>query len=108
MPLSPQWRRALEILADAGLSGITDAELMDQGFSAEMMASLVLSGRTVATGEGENGAGRPIKIVRMRITDAGRKELDVCRPKRAEYGGNRTSRRPFQLTSRSCRRGDCR
>ena len=77
MPLSPQWRRALEILADAGFSGITDAELMDQGFSAEMMASLVLSGRTVATGEGENGAGRPIKIVRMRITDAGRKELDV-------------------------------
>ena len=65
------------MLADAGLSGATDAELMAQGFSAEMMASLVLSGRTVATGEGENGAGRPIKIVRMRITDTGRKELDV-------------------------------
>ena len=77
MPLSPQWRRALEILADAGLSGVTDAELMAQGFSAEMMASPVLSGRTVATVGAENGSGRPIKIVRMRITDAGRKELDV-------------------------------
>jgi hypothetical protein len=77
MPLSPQWRRALEILADAGLSGATDAELMAQGFSAEMMASLVLSGRTVVTVEAENGGDRTIKIVRMRITDAGRKELDV-------------------------------
>jgi hypothetical protein len=77
MPLSPQWRRALEMLADAGLSGVTDAELVAQGFSAEMMASLVLSGRTVAMVEAEGGGDRPIKIVRMRITDAGRKELDV-------------------------------
>jgi hypothetical protein len=77
MPLSPQWRRALEILADADLSGVTDAELMAQGFSAEMLASLALSGRTVATVEAENGGERLIKIVRMRITDAGRRELDV-------------------------------
>jgi hypothetical protein len=77
MPLSPQWRRALELLVDAGLSGATDAELMAQGFSTEMMASLVLSGRTVATVEAKNGCDRTIKIVRMRITDAGRQELDV-------------------------------
>ena len=75
MALSPQWRRALEILADAGLSGVTDAELMAQGFSAEMIASPVLSGRTAATVEAKSSGHCPIKI--MRITDAGRKELDV-------------------------------
>jgi hypothetical protein len=37
MPLSPQWRRALEILANVGLSGITDAELMAEGFSAAIL-----------------------------------------------------------------------
>jgi hypothetical protein len=47
MPLSPQWCHALETLIAAGLSGVTDAELMAHGFSAEMMASLVLSGEHV-------------------------------------------------------------
>jgi hypothetical protein len=63
MPLSPQWRRPLEILAAAGLSGATYAELMAHGFSAEMMASLVLSGSAVT-------------IVRMRITNAGRRAIE--------------------------------
>jgi hypothetical protein len=74
MPLSPQWRRALEILANSGWSGATNTELKAQGFSNEMISSLVLSGR-VAMIEAESGGDGRSKILRMRITDAGRKEL---------------------------------
>lgn len=76
MPLSPQWRRALEILASSGWSGATDSELIAQGFSTEMISSLVLSGR-VTTVDAESGIDGPVKILRMRITEAGRKELGV-------------------------------
>jgi hypothetical protein len=76
MPLSPQWRRALGILTDTGLSGATNAELVAQGFSAEMIASLVLSGHTVATVDGEKAGDHPIKIMRMKITDAGRRAIE--------------------------------
>jgi len=75
MPLSPRWRRALEILADAGLSGVTNTELMAQGFSPEMIAGLVLSGHTVETVGVEKGGDHPIKVARMRITAAGRKAI---------------------------------
>lgn len=74
MPLSPQWRRALEILANSGWSGATDAELMAQGFSTEMISSLVLSGR-VAKVEADDANDGVVGIPRMRITDAGRREL---------------------------------
>jgi hypothetical protein len=66
----------LGLLSDAGLSGATNAELTAQGFSAEMIPSLVLSGRTVATADVEKAGDRPIKIVRMRITDAGRRAIE--------------------------------
>jgi hypothetical protein len=75
MSLSPQWRRALEMLANAGLSGVTDVELMSRGFSAEMMESLVLSGRVASAFEVQKAGGHPIKVVIMRITDVGRREI---------------------------------
>jgi hypothetical protein len=74
MPLSPRWRRALEIVADAGAGGITNTELVARGFSAEMIAGLALSGH-VATADVETAGDPPIKVVRMRITAAGRKAI---------------------------------
>jgi hypothetical protein len=44
VPLSPQWRRALEMLAAAGESGSAEATLMARGFPAEMLKSLVCVG----------------------------------------------------------------
>jgi hypothetical protein len=74
MPLSIRWRRALEIVADASADGITNTELMAQGFSAEMIAGLVLSGHVAMAGV-ETAGDQPIKVVRIRITPAGRKAI---------------------------------
>jgi hypothetical protein len=74
MPLSPQWRRALEMLAEAGWRGATEAELLGQGFSTEMISSLVLSGRTVATVDMKAGCDYATKV--LRITNAGRQEIE--------------------------------
>jgi len=75
MPLSPQWRRALEILA--GRVGATDAELMTQGFSAEMVESLVRVGFAETTGTGRPGNR---SIGTLRITERGRVALAVAAP----------------------------
>ena len=73
MTVSPRWRHALEIVADAGLSGVTKTELMAQGFSAEMIAGLVLSGHMVDV---EKAGDDPIKVVQMTITAAGRRAIE--------------------------------
>ena len=65
-------RRALEILADAGRYGVSDATLLAYGFWHEMLSELVLAGlATVAT----ETIGPVIEVERYRITDDGRKAL---------------------------------
>jgi hypothetical protein len=73
IPLSPEWRRALELLAKQGeRGGITENVLLAHGFTAEMVASLALSGLAIANAETIRVEGRKIEVTRMRITDAGR------------------------------------
>ena len=73
IPLSPEWRRALEELANASeRGGATEAVLLARVFTAEMVASLVLSGLAEASVETLKVGGRGVEVVRMRITDAGR------------------------------------
>ena len=69
-------RRALEMLADAGLRGCTGATLLAQGFSPDMLAGLVRDGYATAAVESMRMRGRKIKVARMRITIAGHRVLE--------------------------------
>jgi len=86
---SRERRRALKMLADARRGLSEEVLLVAHGFSAEMLAGLVLDGlATVMTetkkGRNENkrdqGRARPrgltTEVKRIRITDAGRRALD--------------------------------
>jgi hypothetical protein len=81
--LSPEWRRALEMLANAReRGGITKAALHALGFPAETVESLVLTGLTTASAKTRKVGNRRINEVRLRITYAGRfmlKHSDVVR-----------------------------
>src|SRR6266852_5792538 len=74
--LSAKQRRALEILAAAGLRGCTGATLLAHGFSVDMLADLVHDGLATAHRETMRVGRRKIQIARMRITDAGRTALE--------------------------------
>lgn len=66
IPLSPEWRRALRMLSDAGEIGSTEAVLIAHGFSPEMLTSLVRTGFAVVT-----------MAERIRITDVGTRVLQA-------------------------------
>ena len=70
IPLSPEWRRALRMLSDAGEIGSTEAVLIAHGFSPEMLTSLVRTGFAIMT-----------TAERIRITDVGARALQASRPK---------------------------
>jgi hypothetical protein len=69
-------RQALEILSGAGPRGYTTllAQLA-QGFTNDMLAGLVRDGLATATPETVSAAGRAIEVIRVRITDAGRRAI---------------------------------
>jgi len=77
IPLSPQWRRALETLAIAGESGSAETALMARGFSAEMLKSLVRVGFAAPITHRVRIAGPPAPSIR--ITDAGRRAIEGSR-----------------------------
>jgi hypothetical protein len=53
----------------------TEATLLAYGFTISTLAGLVLDGFATATPEIEQAGGRAIKVVRVRITDAGRRAI---------------------------------
>ena len=73
MSLSPQWRRALEILASP--VGATNAEMTAQGFSGEMVESLVRVGFAETT---DTARSRNQSVGILRITERGRVALAVA------------------------------
>jgi hypothetical protein len=75
VPLSREWRGALEMLAEAGENGIAEAVLIARGFSAEMLKSLVRVGLATPTMDAVRAGGQPAAWTR--ITDAGRRMLDL-------------------------------
>ena len=76
VPLSPQWRRALELLADAAeRGGTTKSVLLARGLTVEMVDSIALCGLAATSAETIKAGGRSIDVVRVRITDAGRYQL---------------------------------
>jgi hypothetical protein len=73
IPLSPEWHRALELLTNQGeRGGITENVMFAHGFTAEMVASLALSGLATRNAETIRAGGGKIEVTRVRITDAGR------------------------------------
>jgi hypothetical protein len=68
-------RRALEILADTGPRGVTEAALLVQGFRTSMLAGLVRDGLAMVVTEPVRAGGQTIEVVRIRITDSGRTAL---------------------------------
>ncbi len=75
MKLSRTHRRALKVLANAGPRGVTEALMLAHGFTADMLAGLVLVGLATAEPETNKACGRTIEVVRIRITAAGRDAL---------------------------------
>ena len=67
--------RALRLLADAGRNGCTDAVFTALGFDADVVHGLVPARLAIATAEHVHVRGRFVSIVRVTITDAGRKAL---------------------------------
>jgi hypothetical protein len=66
--------RALELLA-ASRDGCTEAIMVAHGFAVDMLADLISAGLATARIERVMAGGRSIDVVRVRITDAGRRAL---------------------------------
>ena len=79
MPTPKQQRRqALELL-EASIDGCTEAIMLSYGFKTELLVQLVNAGLATATTEQMVVGGRSVKVVRMRITAAGRRSLSKLR-----------------------------
>src|SRR5262249_8846061 len=76
-----QRRRALELL-EASIDGCTEAIMLAYGFKTELVVQLVNAGLATATIEHMAVGGRRVKVIRMRITAAGRRALaQLWRPR---------------------------
>jgi len=77
MRLSREQRRAMKILADAPRGVSEEVLIIAHGFSAEMLAGLVLAGlATVVTETKTVHRGLTIDIERVRITTEGRRTIE--------------------------------
>jgi hypothetical protein len=77
--LSPQPRRAIELLELLASSphGATEALLVRaHGFSSDMITGLVRDGLATAERETMKAGAKPVEVVRVRITDNGRKAIE--------------------------------
>jgi hypothetical protein len=71
-PKKPDRRQALELLT-ACPDGCTDALMLANGFTAELLVELIHAGLASAQVERMVAAGQPIEVARVRITEAGRR-----------------------------------
>jgi hypothetical protein len=77
MRLSREQRHALKRLADAPRGLSEEMLIVVHGFSAEILAGLVLAGlATVVTEAKSASRGVTIKVERIRITDDGRRAIE--------------------------------
>ena len=73
-----QRRRALELL-ETSIDGCTEAIMLAYGFKTELLVELVNAGLATATMERMVAGGRRVKVIRIRITVAGRRTLAKLR-----------------------------
>ena len=67
-------RRALQLLADSP-GGCTESIALAYGIPAQLIEELVDAGLATATTERAKAGGRTIEVIRIRITEAGRRAL---------------------------------
>jgi hypothetical protein len=79
MSLNADQRRALTILATAGLAGATQSFLAAHGFSRAMISGMVNRGLVTLTFETIPVGDKVIEVRKVRITMAGRDALAVER-----------------------------
>jgi hypothetical protein len=80
MTLSEEWRRVLEMLADAGPRSSTLVTLIANSFPTEMLADLVCDGLAMMQGETVRVDERTAEIIRVMITEAGQNEIEGRAP----------------------------
>ncbi len=73
--LTAEQHRALEILADAGINGVTEATMLAHGFTRAALAVLMRKGVVRARRETVAAGRKAIEVYRVRITTAGRRAL---------------------------------
>ena len=73
--LTSEQRRALEILADAGSIGVTDATLLAHGLTRPALAALIRKGLARSRRATVMAGARAIEVYRLRITTAGRRAI---------------------------------
>jgi hypothetical protein len=72
--LSDEERRALQVLARSP-NGCTEALMMAYGFELAFLGKLVFDGLALATPHDTRAGSKPMIVVRMTITAAGRKAI---------------------------------
>ena len=73
--LSAQQRRALELLASSPRGATEKLLVVIHGFDSDMIADLVRTGLAATEREMMETGGKTIEVVRVRITEAGRKAI---------------------------------
>ena len=73
-----QLRRALELL-EASIDGCTETIMLAYEFQTELLVELVNAELATATIEHMAVGGRRVKVIRMRITAAGRRAVSKLR-----------------------------
>jgi hypothetical protein len=75
MKLSTDQRRALRLLDEAEPRGCTENIMIAHGFKTELLAGLVRDGLADVAAKTMLAGRQPMKVVRLRITVAGRRAL---------------------------------
>jgi hypothetical protein len=73
--LTGKARWALELLA-VDRRGLTETLLRTYGFTLRMLAGLIRAGLATAQRQTVKVGGQAIKVIRIRITEAGRREIE--------------------------------
>ena len=66
-------------MLEASIDGCTEATMLAYGFKTELLVELVNAELATATIEHMAVGGRRVKVIRMRITAAGRRALSKLR-----------------------------
>ena len=73
--LTPKARLALELLA-LDRQGLTETLLRTYGFTLRMLAGLIRAGLATAQHQTVKAGGQAMKVVRVRITEAGLQAIE--------------------------------
>jgi hypothetical protein len=73
--LSLDQRRALALVAGAGMNGVTETMMLARGFTLAMLGVLVRKRLVIVQLKPVRVGGKMIEVGRFRITDAGRQAL---------------------------------